>query len=188
MDTNLFKKVLEPYGKIKKVEYETQALNLLKTKREKLIIKMVVTKNSNHEARHCDTGRKSYSQAVGGSSVITLAIDTLKEIVNEAERNIEEERHKKKRERKGSEDSDKIKKYDKLKRLKKRIKPNVNAARVYQMEQKKKNITAENEINEIFTGSMEAEEDQECYSGIPPDNEGEEKDPSNQNTNFTPIL
>ncbi|KZS20347.1 Uncharacterized protein APZ42_013000 [Daphnia magna] len=288
MDTNLFKKVLEPYGKIKKVEYETPALNLLKTKREKLTIEMVVTKNipsfitimenrfavsypgqiktcarcdsENHEARHCDTGRKSYSQAVGGSPAITLAIETLKEIVNETETSvikkpfkedpetensiktseseIEEERHKKKRERKGSEDSDKIKKDDKLKRLKKRIKPNVNAARVYQVEPKKKNITvnslpheekmsspteneinndwlvsinkelyqAKNEINEIFPDrenseglsttnrpsekevSMEGENDQEFHSDIPPDIAGEEKDPSNQNTNFTPIL
>ncbi|KAI9550680.1 hypothetical protein GHT06_006312 [Daphnia sinensis] len=288
MDTNLFKKALEPYGKIKKVEYETPALSLLKTKREKLTIEMIVKKNipsfiivmdnrfavsyprqiktcarcdsENHEARHCDAGRKSYSQAVGGSPAIALAIETLQEIVNEAERSvvkkpneeeseaenisetseseIEEECRKKKRERKGSEDSDKIKKDDKLKRLKKRIKPNVKAARVYQREQKNGNNTAniqthgekvnspteneinndwpvsmnkepsqaENEIAEIFPDrensekirstnltsereeSMEGEEDQEFYSDIPPEIEGEERDPTNQNTNFTPIL
>lgn len=288
MDTNLFKKVLEPYGKIKKVEYEIPALNLLKTKREKLTIEMIVTKNipsfitvmdnrfavsypgqiktcarcdsENHEARHCDTGRKSYSQAVEGSPAIALAIDTLQEIVNEAERGvvkkhfeeesetenisetseseIEEKRRKKKRERKKSEDSDKIKKDDKLKRLKKRIKPNVKAARVYQGEQENGNIAAiflpheekvisptetemnndwpvsttkelsktEKEIAEIVPDrrssekiritqltserevSLEGEEEQEFYSDIPPDIEGEERDPSNQNTNFTPIL
>jgi len=84
---------------------------LLKTKREKLCVEMMIDKNipsfitvmgniysvsysgqtktcsrcdlEGHEARNYEAGKKSYSQAVGGSSAANFALEQLKNLVEE---------------------------------------------------------------------------------------------------------
>ena len=114
MDFEYVHTALEQYGKVKGIEWEKPNLDLLKTKREKLSVEMMVTKNiplfitimgmrftvaytgqvktcarcdsDQHEARNCDGGRRTYSQALGSSpAAVTLAIQTLEEIVKDAE-------------------------------------------------------------------------------------------------------
>jgi hypothetical protein len=203
MDITLFHKALESYGKIKKIEFETPTLDLLKTKREKLSVEMIVNKNipsfisvmetrfavsytgqrktcarcdsEMHEARHCEVGKRSYSQAVEGSPSFVLAIDALKELVYEAEKvdsiktgknkvvgkeeeseisesdMEEEEQHTKKRERKVSEESIKGQKKETLiKRYRKRVKPNLKVARKDDREQVTANSLQTVEKEEIL--------------------------------------
>ena len=113
MDFKYVYAAFEQYGKVKGIEWEKPNLDLLQTKREKLSVEMMVTKNipsfitimetrfavtysgqiktcsrcdsDQHEARNCDGGRRSYSQALGSSPAVTLAIKTLEEIVKDAE-------------------------------------------------------------------------------------------------------
>ncbi|KZR98360.1 Uncharacterized protein APZ42_006262, partial [Daphnia magna] len=113
MDFTYIYAAFEQYGKVKGIEWEKPNLDLLKTKREKLTVEMMVDKNipsfitimgirfavtymgqiktcarcdsDQHEARHCDGGKRTYSQALGSSPAVTLAIKTLEEIVKDAE-------------------------------------------------------------------------------------------------------
>ncbi|KAI9554946.1 hypothetical protein GHT06_020226 [Daphnia sinensis] len=110
MDFKYVYTAFEQYGKVKGIEWEKQNVNLLKTK---VSVEMMVIKNipsfitimgtrfavtysgqiktcsrcdiDQHEARHCDGGRKSYSQALESRPAVTLAIQTLEEIVKDAE-------------------------------------------------------------------------------------------------------
>lgn len=107
------KSALEKFGKIKSVQFEIPMFELLKTKREKLCVEMMVEKNipsfitvmgnrysvsysgqtktcsrcdlEGHEARNCEIGKKSYSQAVGASSAANLAFEQLKNLIEEHE-------------------------------------------------------------------------------------------------------
>jgi hypothetical protein len=112
-DLNEIKSTLEKYGKIKSVQFEVPIFELLKTKREKLCVEMMIEKNipsfitvmgnrysvsysgqtktcsrcdlEGHEARNCEAGRKSYSQAVGMNSAANSALEQLKNLIEEHE-------------------------------------------------------------------------------------------------------
>ncbi len=112
-DLKEIQSALGKYGRIKNVQFEIPTFDLLKTKREKLCVEMMIDKNipsfitvmgnrysvsysgqtktcsrcdlEGHEARNCEAGKKSYSQAVGGSSAAIFALEQLKNLVEEHE-------------------------------------------------------------------------------------------------------
>lgn len=113
LDFRYIHSAFEQYGEIRTIEWEKPGFDLLKAKRDRLNVEMMVIKNiplffsimgmrlavsysgqkktcgrcdsEEHEARHCEGGRKTYSQAAATNPAVTLAIETLKEIVRDSD-------------------------------------------------------------------------------------------------------
>jgi len=112
-DLKEIQSALEKYGKIKNIQFEVPMFELLKAKRGKLCVEMMIEKSipsfitimgnrysvsysgqtktccrcdlEGHEAKNCNAGRKSYSQAVGMSSEANSALEQLKNLIEEHE-------------------------------------------------------------------------------------------------------